>query len=81
MPVASISISVTVNDVYQINFRLHCPELVNVTCELEAAMLERSKLMRATISQFLRKCCFSRRSEKRAPSIPRALERNEKIRV
>lgn len=41
-------------------------------------MLERHKLARVMISRFLHKCYFSRRSERRAPSIPRALERNEK---
>lgn len=52
-----------------------------ITCESEVAMLERRKLTRAMISHFLRKCCFSRRSERRAPSIPRALKRSEKARV
>lgn len=41
-------------------------------------MPELRKLARATISRFLRKCCSLRRSERRAPSIPRALKRNEK---
>lgn len=52
--------------------------LSDVTCESEAAMLERNKLARAPISRLLHKCYFSRRSERRAPSIPRALKRNEK---
>lgn len=61
------------------NYAIYVELVNNVTCESEMAMLERRKLARATISHFLRKCCFLRRSERRAPSIPRALERSEKI--
>lgn len=63
----------------RLNYKLCNPRPADdVTCESEAAMLERNKLVRATISRLLRKCYFSRRSERRAPSIPRALKRNEK---
>lgn len=54
--------------------------LTTFTCESEVAMLVRSKLARAATSRLLRKCCFSRRSERRAPSILRALERNVRTR-
>lgn len=47
---------------------------IRITCEPEAAMLERHRLARATIARFLRKCYFLRHSEKRAPLIPRALQ-------
>lgn len=60
------------------NYAVHVQFASDVTCDAEAAMLERNKLARATISRLLRKCYFSRRSERRAPSIPRALKRNEK---
>lgn len=63
------------------NYATYVQLVNNVTCESEVAMLELRKLARATISHFLRKCCFSRRFERQAPSIPQALERSEKIRV